>query len=228
MTRLYINSTDPEMAFKMKPEAYAKILKRREELAEALRQVELYTQPIALEIGCGHGHFLTAMALKNPIGQFVGIDVNRSRIFKARRKADRLSLKNIHLLECESTEFLQLLPEKIRIRDTWILYPDPWPKKRHFKNRIVQQTFLKALAAGSIPGGKLFLRSDYDPYLQWSKEYLDQSKEWTVLENYEWPEITATVFQELTNSQHSSLVAELNPLKECHNRELQQKSNHDQ
>tara|TARA_B100001123_G_scaffold444347_1_gene592906 strand:+ start:6974 stop:7618 length:645 start_codon:yes stop_codon:yes gene_type:complete len=214
MTRLYLHSTDPEVASKMKPEVYAKILKRREELTATLQQIETDAHTISLEIGCGHGHFLTAMALKTPKEQFVGIDVNRGRIFKARRKAERLGLKNIHLLECESIEFLKLLPDKIRIKETWILYPDPWPKKRHFKNRIIQAPFLDALASASILKGKLFLRSDYDAYLEWSKELLDQSGEWTVLPNFEWPEITATVFQELTNNQHSSLVAELNPLKE--------------
>ena len=214
MTKLFINSTDPDLASRMKPEVYAKIVERRKELGKAFERILDHKSEITLEIGCGHGHFLTAYAKNNPEELCIGIDVNRGRIFKARKKVDRMNLTNVHFLETESMEFLSMLPEGIHLANTWILYPDPWPKKRHFKNRIVQAEFLTDLAKATIPGGKIFLRSDYEPYLEWSAELIDNSRDWKQVDSFDWPELAVTVFQELTNNQHFSLVAELNPTEQ--------------
>lgn len=213
MTKLYINSTDPELAKRMKPEVYKKILDKRTDLtiqvAEALKDQEAIT----LEIGCGHGHFLTSYGQAFPEESCIGIDVNKGRIYKAQRKVDRAKLKNVKFFDCDSLEFLALLPKHIKISKTWILYPDPWPKKRHFKNRIVQAEFLTRLAAVNSEAGQLFLRSDYEPYLDWSKELIAASSQWKLQSNFEWPELAVTVFQELTENKHFSLAATLNPTK---------------
>lgn len=214
MTKLFINSTNPELAARMKPQVYEEILKRREALKEVLEEKLSKVDQITLEIGCGHGHFLTAYGQSHCDELCVGIDVNKGRIYKALRKADRANLDNVLFLDCDGLEFLSLLSSKVGISKTWILFPDPWPKKRHFKNRIVQAPFLQKLATLTIPTGRLHLRSDYEPYLDWSKELLNESPRWQCLENYDWPEITTTVFQELTNNQHYSLVAELKPREE--------------
>jgi len=213
MTKLYIHSTDPSVAGKMKADVYEKILARRKQTRELIAKTLLKADQITLEIGCGHGHFLTDYGIKNPKEICVGIDVNRGRIFKAQKKAERAGLKNVHFIECESLEFLALLPEQIRIQHTWILFPDPWPKKRHLKNRIVQTEFLEALGKHTLPEGRLYLRSDYQPYLEWAQELIRESVIWNLVEEFEWPESAMTVFQELTENRHFSLVAGLEPLK---------------
>ena len=211
MTKLFIHSTNPELAARMKPEVLEKLKLRRkilrQQLAESLADVERIT----LEVGCGHGHFLTAYGQICETEHCIGIDVNRGRIYKALRKRDRAGLKNVEFMEADSMEFLTLLPKWVSIAKTWILFPDPWPKKRHFKNRIIQESFLEQLAKRCAPGGRLFIRSDYEPYIEWSKELIDSSTAWLCVETYEWPELAPTVFQQLTNNRHQSLVAELQP-----------------
>lgn len=211
MTRLFIHSTDPELAARMNPEVLEKILKRRLEVSKLLEEKLEAFPNMTLEIGCGHGHFLTAYAQTYTDEMCVGIDVNRGRIFKARKKADRAKVNNLLFLECDSMEFLELLPPSVLIRKTWILYPDPWPKKRHYKNRIIQQPFLEKLSRQSAAGARIYLRSDYKPYLQWSEELIDASPDWRLVDDLEWPQITTTVFQELTNHHFHSLVATLKP-----------------
>ena len=216
MTKLFIHSTEPELAARMRPEVYEKILKRRQALKEVFGEKLSNVTQFTLEIGCGHGHFLTAYGQDHPKELCIGIDVNKGRIYKALRKSGRTNLGNVLFFECDSMEFLNLLPTHVRLSKTWILYPDPWPKKRHFKNRIVQGPFLQKLASSTIPAGRLYIRSDYEPYLDWSKELLNDSLNWQCQENYAWPEIATTVFQELTNNQHYSLVAELKPREQRH------------
>lgn len=213
MTKLYIHSTNPELAQRMKPEVYQKILKKREDLKKELISELKPTEPITLEVGCGHGHFLTAYGQAFPDETCIGIDVNKGRIYKAKKKADRAKLGNVRFYDCDSMEFLALLPVEVIIAKIWILYPDPWPKKRHFKNRIVQAKFLQCLAQAAAEGSQLFLRSDYEPYLEWSKELIEESDHWQLLSNFDWPEVAVTVFQELTKNKHYSLSASLNPTK---------------
>jgi len=189
MTRLYINSTKPELASRMKPEVYEKILRQREALEGSLAEIIKAGRAITLEIGCGHGHFLTAYGEKHPEEICIGIDVNRGRIFKARKKVERAQLKNVFFLESDSMELLALLPEGTVIAKTWILYPDPWPKKRHFKNRIVQGEFLQQLAEKSAEKAELFIRSDYEPYIDWSKEFIQESPKITLLYRNIWKNI---------------------------------------
>ena len=197
----------------MKPEVYEKILLKRKALKKQLAEQLENTDTITLEIGCGHGHFLTAYGSTYTRETCIGIDVNRGRVFKALKKAKRAELDNVHFYDCDSMEFLALSPAHVRIAKTWILFPDPWPKKRHFKNRIVQSDFLDLLAAKSKSGGQLFLRSDYEPYLDWSRELIEASTNWTLNPTFDWPEVAVTVFQELTNNLHFSLAASLNPTK---------------
>ena len=213
MTKLFINSTDPELAKRMKPEVYQKILEKREALKKMLAEKLANTDTITLEVGCGHGHFLTAYGEAFQDETCIGIDVNRGRIYKALRKADRAKLGNVWFYDCDSMEFLALLPKHVRIAKTWILYPDPWPKKRHFKNRIVQTDFLSQLADKAAEASQLFLRSDYEPYLEWTQELIDESNRGQLEEDVIWPEVAVTVFQELTKNKHYSLAAVLNPAK---------------
>lgn len=211
MTRLFIHSTNPELASRMDPVVKSKILARRETVQNALQEKLAHCEVITLEIGCGHGHFLTDYAQSYPEEMCVGIDVNRGRIYRAKKKAKRSAAENLMFLECESMEFLEILHSDIQIANTWILYPDPWPKKRHFKNRIIQDRFLDKLSSRCTKHSRLYLRSDYEPYLEWSKGLIEVSPNWQLMENCEWPETTPTVFQELTKHQFYSLVAESNP-----------------
>ncbi|MEI6987642.1 MAG: tRNA (guanosine(46)-N7)-methyltransferase TrmB [Rhodospirillaceae bacterium] len=157
------------------------------------------------EIGCGHGHFLTAYAQAFSDRYCLGIDTSSDRIERGARKAARAGLKNLHFVHTEAELFLTQLPPAARLRDVFILFPDPWPKKRHHKNRIVRADFLTALAKRAGRGTHLYFRTDYTPYLEEVRQILRSHADWE-LADVAWPFEYETVFQSRADS-FGSLIA---------------------
>ena len=136
---------------------------------------------LVLEVGCGNGHFLTAYAAAHPGQLCVGIDLRLERIDKARRKQRRAGVDNLHFLRCEAMDFLHELSADITLGDIYILFPDPWPKKRHHKNRLLNPAFLDAVAARAGQGSRLFFRTDFKPYYVEAVETIAGHRRWNQL-----------------------------------------------
>ncbi len=165
---------------------------------------------LTLEIGCGHGHYLTAYAAAHPESFCIGIDLLKDRIARASRKRDRAKLANLLFLEAEAREFLDSLPATAELADIFILFPDPWPKRRHHKNRIIQPEFLSALAAKARPGTRLCFRTDYAPYYTDAYATVAAHSDWKLDAAAPWPFELETVFQSRADS-YQSLVARRAP-----------------
>ena len=161
---------------------------------------------IILEIGCGHGHYLTAYAAANPDKVCVGIDLLGGRLGRAQHKCTRLGLKNALFLKGDIYDLLAVWPTKDLISGLFILFPDPWPKRRHHKNRIIQTTFLGLLAQNVKLDGRLFFRSDSLDYVEWTKSHLIASSQWELESSVLWPFELKTIFQERADLYYS-LVA---------------------
>ena len=157
---------------------------------------------VNLEIGCGHGHWLTSLASSNKNELFVGIDLLSKRIRKAERKKELAHLNNLFFLKAEASEFLEALPKKIHIKNTFVMYPDPWPKKRHHKNRLIQDSFLCLLHDKSIKESKLFFKTDHIAYFEWTKQIILESASWE-LGSEEWPHNASSYFDDLFESSNS-------------------------
>lgn len=157
------------------------------------------------EIGCGHGHFLTAYAQAHPERICVGIDLAGDRIARAVRKRDRAKLANLHFLQAEARVFLESLSPETRFQDIFVLFPDPWPKARHHKHRLLQTDFLMTMAARAGQGARLFFRTDYRPYFDEVNQALQQFPGWSQVPE-SWPFEYETVFQRRAEQYHS-LVA---------------------
>jgi tRNA (guanine-N7-)-methyltransferase len=169
---------------------------RRAELRSALASVlPAAGTPLILEIGCGHGHFLTAYASAHPEQQCIGIDLRLERTDKALRKRDRAGLSNLHFLRCDADNFLMELPAGMALEDIYILFPDPWPKKRHHKNRLIQAQFLDDLGARAGQGSRFFFRTDYRPYFEEAREIIAAHPLWSLLPDNSFPFEHITVFQ---------------------------------
>ncbi len=185
---------------------YAAILEqRRVELRDQLAPIATARTPLVWEVGCGHGHFLTAYAAAHPEKICVGIDLIGERIERAGRKRDRAKLGNLHFIQAEARLFLEMLPAEARIGTMFVLFPDPWPKLRHNKHRIMQTAFLERAAASATPDCPLYFRTDFTPYYEAVRRTLAGDPHWQLTEE-PWPFEFATVFQQRAGDFHS-LVA---------------------
>ena len=136
-------------------EHLARIESRRRELQTWFADSPIDREPFVLELGCGHGHFLTAFAAAHPDTRCIGIDVELDRIERAQRKQARARLANLHFVRAEAGLFLETLPVSARASAIYILFPDPWPKRRHHKNRLLTSLFLEGLASHSAESARL-------------------------------------------------------------------------
>lgn len=163
---------------------------------------------LTLEIGCGHGHFLAAYAAAHPGEYCVGVDLLTKRIGRALRKRDRAGLRNLDFFKADAFEFLEAMPDAARLARIFFLHPDPWPKLRHHKNRLVQTRLLDRLAALATPGvTRLHFRTDHGGYFEWTREKIAAHPAWRIVEGAPWPFEQETFFSKLLPD-HQSLIAE--------------------
>ncbi len=189
------------------PSDYISVLaERRESVREELKRIlPEEASNLIWEVGCGHGHFLTAFASAHPTQCCIGVDIESSRIVRAIKKRDRAKLKNLHFIRAEARIFLEELPPAARVAAIFILFPDPWPKTRHHKHRVIQSGFLDALAHRSTKDARLYFRTDHAPYFAEACVLLNTAPGWQLADE-PWPFEFETVFQSRA-VQHQSLVA---------------------
>lgn len=166
---------------------------------------------LTLEIGCGHGHYLSAYAEAHPQEFCLGIDRITKRIEKANAKVKKRFLKNVLFIKADSTEFLSVLPSSIQISKLFMLFLDPWPKKRHFKKRLIQHAFLNDLSQRMPPRSQLFFRTDHNDYWEWTYAHLQESSYWS-WSNDCWPFEQETYFQRILGD-YQSIIASRNQIK---------------
>jgi len=120
--------------------------------------------PCTVEIGFGNGENLLALAAAHPERDFLGIEVHRPGVGRLLLALEARALSNVRVICHDAVEVLeqQLPPQSIS--ECLILFPDPWPKKRHHKRRLVQRPFVELLASRLTPGGLLRLATDWQPY----------------------------------------------------------------
>lgn len=160
---------------------------------------------LTLEIGCGHGHFLTAYAENHPQEFCLGLDIIKRRVDKATAKAEKRGLDHLKFIKAEAKEFLSALPADVTLQKLFILFPDPWPKKRHHKNRIIQKKVLTSLLSQMTPESRLYFRTDHTDYFTWSEEIIDAHPAWERTAE-EWPFEAPSFFQDMMDS-YQSLIA---------------------
>jgi tRNA (guanine-N7-)-methyltransferase len=188
------------------PAYLARMAERRESLRAEVSNL-LPPQPhFVWEIGCGHGHFLAADAKAHPEELCIGIDINLDRVRRATKKRDRAGLGRAHFLRAEARLFLEVLPPSAEFSAIYMLFPDPWPKKRHHKYRLLQAEFLHEVAQRAGQGTPLFFRTDHAPYFSEVEMLLREHPDWRSIGDQPWPFELATVFQQKAPS-FQSLVA---------------------
>ena len=191
---------------------YIKELKRQKERKEELKHcldVDGFSslkEAVLFEAGCGHGHWLTSFSKANPDTKCVGIDLIAGRISKANAKKEKRSLENVYFYKAELLEFLEMLPPKVQFSNVVFLFPDPWPKARHHKKRMIQKPLLERHAQRMSPGGKLYFRTDDRSYFEWTCDHIEQSDFWEMGPQEQWIFEEDTYFQNLMGT-YFSVVA---------------------
>jgi tRNA (guanine-N7-)-methyltransferase len=172
---------------------------------ELSKSISLTNNLFDLEIGCGHGHWLNAYSDINRDITCVGIDLISKRIQKSNNKKDSFGRNNLFFYKAEANEFLHFKPLNIKIRNIFILFPDPWPKKRHHKRRLIQNEFLDLLKLHVCDKSLVYFRTDHLDYFKWTEEKFQNSQNWKIIGD-KWPFEHETFFQNLLPN-YKSLVA---------------------
>lgn len=122
--------------------------------------------PRTAEIGFGNGENLLALAAAHPERDYLGIEVHRPGVGRVLLGLEQRALSNVRLLCHDAVEVLERhLPEDC-LDEILVLFPDPWPKKRHHKRRLIQAPFVTLLAGRLKPGGRVHLATDWAPYAE--------------------------------------------------------------
>ena len=127
--------------------------------------------PLAIEIGFGNGAALAELALAHPDWNCVGVDVYRPGFGALMLACQRDGIDNVRIVETEAVSLLKRL-EPASVHLVNVFFPDPWPKARHHKRRLVNAEFATAVAGCLEPGGTLYLATDWAPYAEQMLEIL--------------------------------------------------------
>jgi tRNA (guanine-N7-)-methyltransferase len=119
-----------------------------------------------LEIGFGNGEHLLERALAQPEQDFLGVEVHRPGVGHLLLAAAKADVANLRVIAHDAVEVLQEQIAPGTLAEVQLLFPDPWPKKRHHKRRIVQHDFVALVASRLTAGGRLHLATDWEPYAE--------------------------------------------------------------
>lgn len=131
--------------------------------------------PVWLEIGFGNGDALQQMAAQHPEIDFLGVEVHRPGLGRLLRAIDDEGLTNVRVFRGDAAELLRDHVGDGTLACVLLFFPDPWPKKRHHKRRIVQPAFVREVGRCLEPGGLFHLATDWDDYARHMREVLDES-----------------------------------------------------
>lgn len=187
-------------------EYFGRVNERRKSLRDVLTPLVQTERPLIWEVGCGHGHFLTAYAAVHANKTCIGVDIVRERIARAKRKGARAQLTQLHFLVAEAHDFLDALPSHAKFSAIFVLFPDPWPKRRHHKNRLLQSQFLDQLFERVARDARLYFRTDHEPYFSEVVATVRAHSKWSAMEE-PWPFELETVFQARAASYRSLIAA---------------------
>lgn len=188
----------PLMAGEFVPEDYFRVIERAE--------IRRPGRPLEVDLGCGDGSFLMEMARHHPERDFLGVERLLGRVRKVCRKITRNHLDNARVLRLESRYVVEWLLPEASVSRLHLLCPDPWPKVRHHRRRLVREDFLTALWRVLEPGGEFLFMTDHEEYFLWAEEKVAAFRRF---ERLEWKEDSffhpKTDFQQLWESEGKSM-----------------------
>jgi len=130
------------------------------------------TAPRFLEIGCGMGETTASIAAAHPENDYLGIEVHTPGVGSLLKEIATRGLTNLRVIQHDAVEVVRDMLPEASLSGIHVYFPDPWPKKRHHKRRLIQPAFVQALARRLAPGGYLHCATDWEEYAQQMLEVL--------------------------------------------------------
>jgi tRNA (guanine-N7-)-methyltransferase len=122
--------------------------------------------PHILEIGCGMGETTVAIAAAHPECDYIGIEVHTPGVGSLLKQIDELALDNVRVIQHDAVAVLETMIAPASLDGMHIFFPDPWPKKRQQKRRLIQSPFVALAASRLKPGGYLHAATDWQEYAE--------------------------------------------------------------
>lgn len=130
---------------------------------------------IEVDLGSGDGSYVVALAEHYPDRNFLAVERLLGRVQKTSRKAEQKGLKNLKVLRLESSYVVEWLLPAASVSRLHLVCPDPWPKAKHHRRRLVQEPFLQTLDKLLVPDGRFLFKTDHEEYFEWSEEVVEAS-----------------------------------------------------
>jgi tRNA (guanine-N7-)-methyltransferase len=187
-----------------------------ESLLNRLDVKKIFGRDAALhvDLGCGDGSFLCVLAQRMPEKNFLGIERLLGRFRRAAVKAAKI--RNVRVLRMESSYVVRYLLPPRSVETFYLLFPDPWPKRRHWRRRIVTPDLLKAISQALVQGGTLLIATDHVSYLEKIKEIAQTNLDLAIVDpaNVDLPQSRfARVFQQQGAAIHWLELRKVSPVR---------------
>ena len=143
-----------------------------------MKSAEIFgnTNPVVLEIGFGMGAATAQIASEHPDINYLGLEVHVPGVGKLLGEIKRLQLKNVYIIEHDALEVLETMIPDNSLEGIHVFFPDPWPKKKHHKRRLMQRPNTNLMAQKLAYGGYLYFATDWEEYGQLALEELTQTE----------------------------------------------------
>jgi tRNA (guanine-N7-)-methyltransferase len=152
-------------------------------------------QPLEIDLGCGTGSFLLWAARTYPQRSFLGVERLLRRLRRVDRKAVRGGLENVRLMRIEATYLISKLIPDSSVSTYHVLFPDPWPKRRHHGRRLISPDFLVEVHRTMTPDGVVNCATDHEEYFQWIQQAFARSARFAEAEPAVLPPEARTEFE---------------------------------
>ena len=129
--------------------------------------------PVVLEIGFGDGEALVNAATRTPDQDFVGVEVYTPGVGHCLLRIEQEQLTNVRLCQQDAVELLKNNITNHSLREIRLFFPDPWPKKKHHKRRIITPEFVQLIKTKLVPGGRIHFATDWVPYAEWALDIFE-------------------------------------------------------
>ncbi|MDR3201377.1 MAG: tRNA (guanosine(46)-N7)-methyltransferase TrmB [Spirochaetales bacterium] len=148
-----------------------------------------------IEIGFGMGRAIALMAERNPGAEYLGIEVHTPGVARLLWEIETRALDNISIIHADALPAVRDMIQANSVDGFHIFFPDPWPKKRHHKRRLINADFLRLLAGRLREGGYIYIVTDWEDYAGWIQEALAEVPELHILPGADIPWRPETAFE---------------------------------